>query len=486
MSVPILHKALEHPAVRRVVQKVPFLPSRAGLPVPLPTQPPEVEDVDAGGPDRMTLEQLQRQMWRPIITGSIIFCVFFVGSIAWAAIFEIAGAVLAPSFVKVEENRKVIKHRDGGIIRTIFVREGSRVERGDLLMTLDDVQSRGQVDVYRAQYESFLGQTARFVAERDGQKTVKWPPELTARMTEPTIKVLIESQDNLFKSRLSAFEAQVNIQKQKIQQSEQRITGLEAQIASVDEQHTLIEEELLGVRSLYEKGLATKSKYLQLQRSSADLTGKRGSLVADVTRSREEIGEANIAITQLTQQRVADAADGLRDVQNRVADTLPKLRTAEETLQLIEVKAPVGGYVHDLTQFTNGGVIAAGERLLDLVPDDKPLLLEARIRPEDISKVAAGMHARVRLTAYKSRVVPIVSAEVLKVSADRLQDQKTGQPYFTADLKINADELSHLAPQVHLSPGMPAESMIVTGDRTVLDYVLAPLTNSLSGAMREL
>lgn len=457
---------------------------RRTLPAALPSAPGDdgTDTVD----DPLALHRLQRRMWRPIIAGSVVFGVFFVGSIAWAAIFEIAGAVLATSFVKVEENRKVVKHRDGGIVRAIFVREGSPVSQGDLLMRMDDVGPRAQVEVYRGQLDSFLGQKARFLAERDDRQAVTFPPELTARTAEPAIRTILEDQANLFRSRLDTLTAQIDVQNQKIQQLDNRIAGLGAQIKSVDRQHELIEEELVGVQSLYEKGLATKAKYLQLKRTSADLEGQRGSLLADVTRAKESIGESRVTITQLRSQRVSEAADGLRDVQNRMADTVPKLRTAEEVLQQIEVRAPIGGYVHNLTQFTDGGVVGAGEQLLDIVPNQKPLVIEARIKPEDISKVGAGMPARVRLTAYKARVVPIITAQVIKVSADRLQDPKTGEAYFAADLKVDPDELARLAPQVHLSPGMPAQSMIVTGDRTVLDYVLSPITNVLSGALREI
>jgi len=175
----------------------------------------------------------------------------------------------------------------------------------------------------------------------------------------------------------------------------------------------------------------------------------------------------------------------LRDVQVRIADVIPRLRSAEETLKQLEVRAPADGYVHDLTQFTNGGVISASERLLDIVPTDSSLVIEAHVRPEDISKVAPDMDAQIRLTAYKARVVPTIPAKVVTVSADRLSDPTTGELYFVADLRIDPDDIRALAADVRLYPGMPAEALIATNERTILDYLLAPITGGFANALRE-
>lgn len=437
------------------------------------------------GDDDDIPSKMRRRLWRPIVVGSVVVAVFVVGMITFAAVFSIDGAVVAPSFVRVEENRKTIKHRDGGIVQSVRVHEGQRVNRGDLLMVLDDVQPRGQAEVLRSQFDNLQAQQVRFIAERDGRQNLDFPPELLARQSDPAIQALVKSQEGLFNSRLLLLNGQLDIQQQKIQQLETRIGGFQSQIDSVNRQLSLIGEELEGVRSLFEKGLATKTKYLQLQRAAADLEGQRGSFLAEITRSKEAIGESNIQIAQLRQQRISEATDGLRDVQTRIADTIPRLRTAEEILQHVEVRAPVGGYVHNLTQFTDGGVIAASERLLDIVPAETPLVIEARIKPEDISKVAPEMKAQVRLTAYKARVVPTIPADVTKVSADRMLDPKTGEGYFVADLRINPEDLRTIAPQVRLYPGMPADSMIATGERTILDYLLTPLTGGLATAMRD-
>jgi HlyD family secretion protein/epimerase transport system membrane fusion protein len=428
---------------------------------------------------------MRRQLWRPILAGCIFIGVFVFGAFAWALAFEISGAVVARSFVRVESHLKSIKHRDGGIIREILVREGQRVEQNQLLVVFDDVQARAQVEVLRNQYYSLVAQAARLEAERDGRKTLVLPEELVKLQSDPAIATLIRDQDNLFKARLKSLEGQTEILNQRLQQLQIRIEGLDAQVTSVDRQSGLIDEELGALTYLFEQGYTTKPRILALQRAAAQLAGSRGQHMSDITRTKEQMGETRLQLAQLENQRQTEAADQYRDAQTRLADVIPRLQAAQEILARTRVLSPASGYVLNLTQFTEGGVAAAGERLMDIVPADAPLVIEARLRPEDVDEVAPGMLARVQLLPYKARLVPIIEGEVTRVSADRKQDPRTGELYFDADVRLKLGQLEKLGEDFRLSPGMPADVMIVIADRTIIAYLLGPFRDSFARALRE-
>lgn len=431
--------------------------------------------------------ELRHSVVRPIIAGCVVIGIFVVGLIGWAAWFEIAGGIVTSGFVKVEDNRKVVQQRDGGIVEAIYVREGSPVKQGDVLLRLSDVQPRAQLDVLESQYENFLAQRARFEAEQNGSRTIVFPPELTGS-DDPAIRQIMADQETLFTSRLQLYDSQTAVLGQRITQLRTRIEGLRAQVASVTRQAELIAEEVVGVAYLAEKGLVPKTRHLALLRAAAELEGKRGENVAEITRVEQSIGETELQLAQLREQRSSEGAEGLRDMQTRIADVLPRLRAIRETLALTEVRASVSGHVLNLTQFTIGGVIQPGERLMDIVPSGTPLIIEAQVRPEDIDQVAPGQEARIQLRAYNSRDVPPVLATVRTVAADRTFDERTGLSYFNAQLAVDPAKLVELAagdPPVQLTPGMPAEVMISTGDRTILDYLLKPITASVDRAMRQ-
>ncbi|EJW09723.1 type I secretion membrane fusion protein, HlyD family [Rhodovulum sp. PH10] len=435
--------------------------------------------------DRSVPPELHARVQRPILLGVLVTLFFVVGGFVWACFAPLAGAVVAQGFVRVEDNRKTIKHRDGGIVRDILVEEGQEVSAGQTLMLLDDVIPRANVDVLRAGYRSALVQRARLEAERDDAASMSLPPELAEQANEPAVQALLRDQENLFASRQAALEGQLDVLSKRKEQLATRVKGLEAQLAATEEQAKFVDDELQGVLQLFDQGLVPKTRARALQRTAADLAGNKGATVAEIARTQQQMGETELQIVQLRQQRAAEVADGLRDVQNRISDALPRLRAAEETLAQTRVLAPVTGYVLNLTQFTRGGVVGAGERLLDIVPTDTPLVLEARVKPDEAYEVAPGMDANVKLSTYEARRLPMIPARVTKVSADRLQDQRTGEPYFTTELAIAPDTLRDLGQQVRVYPGMSATVMIGTGERTVMDYLMAPVRDSLRSALKE-
>lgn len=428
---------------------------------------------------------LRRSIWRPALIGLVVIAAFVVGGIAWAATFSIAGAIVAPSFVKVEANRKSIRHRDGGIVKELHVQEGDKVEEGQVLMVLDDILPRTQVEVYESQQLSLLGQRARYLAEAENAADITFPPELLARKSEPQIAAAMRDQTNLFQTRRRALEGQYEVLRTRMEQLRTRIGGVQGQIKAVARQSSLIEEELRDLNILLEKNLTPRTRVLAMQRAAAELAGQEGNLQAEVTRSQQAIGETELQLAQLGQQRSAEVAEGLRDAQLRLADVTPRLQAARETAALTIVRSPVAGYVLNLTQFTIGGVISPGERLADVVPIDAALRIEARIRPDDVHSVRAGMAARVKLLAYAARNAPPVHAEVVTISADRLQDQRSGEPYFTAELSLTPKDLADLQTFVRVVPGMPAMAMIDTGERSILSYLTSPITDGLRQSLVE-
>lgn len=448
---------------------------------PKPYVTPSFDDKDLVPLDPVLEERLRR----PIVRGAAVVGVFVVGLTLFSAVAKIDSAVVAPGMVRVEDNRKTVRHLQGGTVKAILVKEGQHVKQGQVLLTFDQVQPRATNDVLQNQQDALLAQSARFQAEATGARAVTFPPELTSRTADPRVAGIIRDQDFLFMTRLQYFETQSAVLSQKLQQLETQIGGVQAQVDAVKESDQLTREELAGYQTLYEKGYAPKTLILRYQRQLADLAGRRGSLVAEITRLRQQIGETRLQQNTLKEQRVSQAAEGLRQMQTSLAEVTPKLAAASQTLDAATVRSPADGYVLDLTQFTVGGVVGAGERLMSVVPANAPLIVSSRIKPQDIDVVKPGMEARVRLSAFNSRTAPPVNATVTTVSADQLVDEKTGEGYFRADLKIEPRELTKLPKGAKLSPGMPAETMIVTGNRSILSYIVSPLTDTIRDALRE-
>ncbi len=448
---------------------------------PKPYVRPSFEDGDASALD----PGLRERMRRPIVVGSWIVGIFVVGAILFAAVAPIDAAVLAPGTVRVEANRKEVRHRDGGVVRRIMVREGQAVRLGQPLIALDDVQAKAYVDVLQNQHDSLLAQSARFQAEAGGLRSLAIPNELTLRMADPRVAGLIRDQQFLFTSRLSFYDSQSDVLGQREQQLLTQISGVQSQLDSIDEQIRLTREELSGYQTLHEKGYAPKTLILRYERTLADLGGRRGALVSEVNRLRQQMGETRMQLASLRQERTSQAAEGVREMQTQLADTGPKLTAARQVLDRTVVRSPANGYVLSLSQHTVGGVVGAGELVMAVVPSNEPLIVSARIKPTDIDDVRTGMPARVRLSAFNYRKVSPVEAEVVSVSADQLTDERTGEGYFQAEIRIPPKELAKLPKGAKITPGMPAEAMIVTGRRTILSYIVSPITDTVSDALRE-
>jgi len=421
---------------------------------------------------------------RIILAGALSLMVFTGVVGVWSTTAPLDSAAVAPGNVVVESRRKTVQHLEGGIVRGILVAEGARVEPGMPLVVLDQTQARSALDTMRSQQDELLAREARLLAERAGADAVEFPPSLTDRADDPRIADLIDGQRRLFAARWESLRGQVDILVQRTGQLDAEAEGLRAQVASTESQLALIAEEMQDARSLVSKGLERKSRLLSLERETANLGGRRGEYLASIARSEQRRGETTLQILDLRNKRVEDLAKELREVQGKLRELEERRHAAEDILDRTVVRAPVAGTVMNVQVHTSGGVIGAGKPILDIVPDDDSLLIEAKLRATDIDSVHTGLPARIRLTAFKQRTTPVLSGRVTYVSGDALTDQRTGTTTYSAHVVVDRGELER-AGGLSLQPGMPAEVMIVTGRRTAADYFLSPLTDSFARAFRE-
>lgn len=420
----------------------------------------------------------------PILAGVAIMGVFFLGLGGWAAFAPLNSAVIAQAVVKVEGNRKSVQHLEGGIVRELRVKEGDRVDAGQVVILLDDTQAKAVVDVLSKQYAELTAHEARLIAERDNSPSIRFPQDLLSHRTETEVASIIDGQTNLFNSRRTALHGQIDVLNKKIAQAREQIIGYEGQLSSYKRQLESTREENKGLRDLFKRGYVTRQRMLELERAEFVLEGQVADMSASVVRSQQLIEELKVQILQTQSDRMAQVANDLRDVQVKLLEVGPRLAAARETLKRTEIRSPYSGVVVGLTVFSVGGVIGPGEKIMDVVPEKGGLIVEATVNPEDVKDVHVGMRAEVRLIAYKQRSIPIIHGDVVQVSADRLTDAKTGIGYYLAQVKADEKELAEMK-QVRLAPGMPATVMIPTGERTALDYLLRPLYESISRSFRE-
>ena len=421
---------------------------------------------------------------RVVLVGTIIVLIFFGFFGAWAVFAPLDSAAIASGTLAVENNRKVVQHLEGGIVKEILVRDGDAVKAGQPLIRLVGIQPRAQLQLIRGQRNALLARAARLRAERDGNAGLSFPEELTAQGDDPRVQESMLGQLNIFEARRDAIEGQRQILGQRVAQFREEIFGVQAQIRSADEQLVLIEDELTGLQTLFAKGLTPKSRLLALQRRKAEIQGERGQNLSAIARAKQNITEAEIRIFELRTEQVSEVVSELREVETELLDLQERLGAAEDIQRRTDVISPADGVVVDM-QITNvGAVIQPGERLLDVVPGNEKLVIDARVIPTDIDVVHTGLPAQVRLVAFNQRITPTVEGTVASVSADRLIDEATRESYFTARIEISNPDDPTLDGLV-LLPGMPAEVLIRTGERTLLQYLLSPVQQSFTRSLTE-
>jgi epimerase transport system membrane fusion protein len=418
------------------------------------------------------------------IAGWCIIAVFFGGFGIWAATAPLNGAVVAPAVVKVQGNRKSVQHLDGGIVRELRVKEGDKVAAGDVLIVLEDTQARAEYEILSQELVVQRATEVRLLTELDHGSELVMPEDLKSRRNDPYVKSIWNGQVRQFESRRAALEGQRSVIQERINQLQAQIAGVESQIRAFNEQHESVKKESDSIAPLVEHGLVAKPRILQLERTAFGLEGQLGDMKANIGKFRQAIAEQTQQIAQLDGDRMTEVTKELRDTQAKLLELSSKRMNAQAVLSRMEIRSPYTGHVVGLNVFSVGGVINRGEKILDIVPEQDALTVEAQVAVEDISDVHPNMRAEVHLTAYKQRTTPVVHGDVVRVSADRLTDSKSDKPYYVVAVRVDESDLAKL-PHIHLYPGMPAIVMVPTAERTALEYLIGPLKMSFNQAFRE-
>ena len=417
--------------------------------------------------------------WKSYTAVFILIAVFG----GWSVLAPLSSASIAFGVVSTDGSRKTIDHLEGGIVQTIHVAEGDHVTAGAPLFTLQNVQAMARYNEVFDRYRYLRAVEARLEAERAGLPEIAFPQELLDDKG-PATGTLLASQAALFESRNNSFQGQLDILQQRILQLEEQNNGIREVIARRSEQVDLMGEEIASVTDLYERGLESYPRLLALKRGSAEILAEIASSKARIAENNERIGETELQLLMLRQQALETTNADLADVQMRLAEIQSQMPSRADILDRTIVRAPIDGVVMNVLVTTESGVVRPGEPMLEIVPDNTALIIDARIRPTDIERVQAGMEARVILTAYRQRGLPLIHGMLRSVSADRLQDSRTGESYFLAKVEVNPEDLARVE-GVTLKPGMPAEVMVLDGQQTLLNYLLSPFIDSFNRSFRE-
>jgi HlyD family type I secretion membrane fusion protein len=432
---------------------------------------------------------LNKSIAQPARLGMFVLVFLVGGATLWASTAPIASAVVASGlFVATGQNR-IVQHLEGGIIRSIDVKEGDAVEAGQRLVVLDDTAIQADVRRLEIKQAALLATKARIDAEREMAEYVTYPDEVLAKRHDSEIAKIISSQNAVFASRREEFEAQRQINESQIKSIEKELEGLKSQQGSASEQLSLVKQELDGAQKLLAKGLTELSRVLQIRRNAAKFEGDFGQFVSAIGKAEQRILETKSELISMRSKIVADGADLYRQTTADLSDTEERLYASRGVLKRQTISAPVRGIVVKLNYHTTGGVIGPGQPLLELLPTDEKLLVEAAVSPMDITHVHQGSDAELRLTALSQRKTPLILGKVVYVSADKIENDPRGRPgqfHYVARIQLDEESVRKELPKDEkISPGMPAEVYIKTGERTMMEYLLKPITDSLHRAGRE-
>lgn len=417
-------------------------------------------------------------------TGIAVGLAAFLCVGAWAAMAPISGAIIAAGLVKVETNRKTVQHQEGGIVKEIRVRDGDRVTQGQPLIVLGDVKVEAALSLVRTQLDAELARNARLAAERELAQQVDFPTTLAQRADDPRVAELLRREQALFEVRRDALKSQVSLLRSQVAEARSEIAARIAQRNTEGRALDLQREEVEANRSLSAQGFVSRTRLLTLQRTEADYQARREENLAELARARQKIPELELRAVTLQDQYVAQAANEHKESTARLFDLQERLRPSEDAAARQVITAPVSGVVVDLKVSTAGAAIGPREALMDIVPENPSLLIEAHVRPEDINHVRPGTTADVRLTAFSQRLTPLVAGEIQYVSADRMTSPDGKTAYYVARVRVNAQSLRD-AGNLQLQAGMPAEIFVKTAARTPLEYFVDPILGFLRRAARE-
>jgi HlyD family type I secretion membrane fusion protein len=422
----------------------------------------------------------------PVLFGFFGLFLLFGGFGTWAVTTEIAGAVVASGRIEVDRNRQVVQHEKGGVVAEILVDEGDTVEAGDLLIRLDPEQLLSEVAIAEGQLYELMARRGRLEAERDEAEDIVFEEEvISAGRGNPDLQELMDGQINLFDARNASIDQQIEQLGKRRAQIGAQIGGIEAQEASLSRQLELIEVELGNQQSLLDRGLAQAAAVLNLQREQARLGGQIGELAASKAQAEERGTEIDIEILKLGTSGREEAITMLRDLRYRELELVERRRALRAEIERLDIRAPVSGIIYGLQVQTPRSVVRAAEPLMYLIPQDRPLIIVARVQPIHVDQIDVGQPVNLRLSALDQRTTPELVGEVIQISADAIDDSNTGLSFFRAEIALNPGELDKLPEGTILLPGMPVEAFIRTEDRSPLAYLIKPMADYFARAFRE-
>jgi HlyD family secretion protein len=437
-----------------------------------------------GGPKPAANKTVRDSIKFHLLLGLAIVLVLVVGLGGWASTVLISGALIAPGQIVVESNVKKVQHPTGGVVGEVRARDGDRVRSGDIVVRLDDTVTKANLAIVTKNLDAAQARAARLQAEQRGLDQIEFPQVLLDRAGDPDVKVLLSAETKLFDVRVNGRTGQKAQLRERITQLNEEIAGLSAQEKAKDQEIALVQNELTGVRELYDKRLVQISRLTQLERDSARLNGERAQYIAARAQAKGKITETELQIIQIDKDVVSEVSKDLRETNDKIGELIERKVAAEDQLRRIDIRAPQDGMVLQSTVHTVGGVVTAGDALMLIVPQADDLQVEAKVNPVDIDKLQIGQKTLLRLSAFNQRTTPELNGLVSRVSPDVTTDQRTGQSYYTIRVSMPPEEIARLG-DVKMIPGMPVEAFVQTGDRTMLSYLMKPLHDQLMRAFRE-
>lgn len=444
-----------------------------------PTEPAsDVTDVE-GTP-------LSTDTSQPIRLGFWVLIVGFGGFLAWAALAPLDEGVSASATVAIETHRRVIQHMSGGIVKQVPVREGQEVKAGDVLLEIDEAQTRATFESVRQNYMAQRAAESRLLAEQGERAAIEFHPDLLAGGDDPLVRQHMATQTRLFTARRAALQAELSAARESIAGSEAQIAGIVSMITNRKAQAALQDEQIRSVRELAEQGYAPRNQLLQLEQSQAELRATLADLDANRVRAQQSIAEVRMRMAQRTQEYQKEAGAQLAEVRREVQAGQEKLRAITDELGRVQIKSPVDGQVVGLTVTAIGGVVTPGQRLMDVVPKGEALLVDAKIPPHVIDRIKVGDHTDIRFSAFAHSPQLVLDARLVSLGGDAITEGQgpSTQTYYLGRVQVTPKGLKDLGDRV-MQPGMPAEVVIRTGERTMLTYLLHPLTKRVAQAMKE-
>ena len=431
-------------------------------------------------------DSAQSSIQRYLLAGIMLVVLVTFGIGGWAATTELSSAVIAPGVLVVDLSVKKVQHPTGGVIGELRVRDGDRVRAGDILVRLDETQTRSAATIIIKNVDELMARQSRLETERDNAREISFPVTLINRARDSDLDAAraIAAERNLFDLRRQARDGQKQQLKERSAQLQEEIKGYSGQVIAKQKEVEFVHQELEGVRTLWQKNLVPISRLTALERDAARIEGDRSLLAGTIAQAKGKIAEIELQIIQVDQELRSEVGKDLVETRSKLSELAERKIAAVDQLERVDIRAPQNGFVHQLSVHTVGGVVTAGEQIMLIVPDSDSLAVEVKITPQDIDHIYIGQSANLRFSAFNQRTTPEIQGEVSVISADLTQDQRTGTSHYTTRIMLKPEELNRLG-GVKLIPGMPADAFIQMGTRTALSYLMKPLRDQATKAFKE-